>query len=315
MKSKSVDRLYAVCVVFNPHNFKSRIRLYKEFAPYIEFCGAKLLTVEIAFGDRPFEVTTPDNKWNIQLRTNHVIWHKERAFNIAIKRLKKLAPKWNKVALLDADVSFSSHHWVKDAIHALDHYKIIQLFSQAAHLNAKEEILWYCRSVFHDWVVKKGFHQNPPMHHKHYTGGHPGLAWAIRRDAFQQLEGLLDFTISGSGDLMMANALMGNVLLSTRPGISPGFKSALEGWQKKCDEHIKGNVGFIHGVCLDHWHGKSEHRGYEKRWDIMNFHQFDPATDIVMGENGLWEWAGNKHQLEQDIRLSTMKRNEDSIDD
>lgn len=309
------EQIFAVCVVFNPHNFKSRIRLYNEFKSYMEFSGIKLLTVEIAFEGRPFEVTSRKDKWNIQLRSNHVLWHKERALNIGIRRLNKLRPDWTKVAFIDADVRFSNPHWVKDASDALDHYKVIQLYSQAAHLSPKNEILWHCRSVFHDWVVKRGFHQHPSLNPRYYTGGHPGLAWAIRRDAFEKLGGLLDFTISGSGDLMMANALMGNVLLSTKPGLSPGFKSALEKWQKKCDKYIKGNVGFIYGVCMDYWHGKSSERNYEKRWDIMNFHQFDPVTDLVEGKNGLWEWAGNKHLLEQDIRLSTSKRNEDSIDE
>lgn len=313
--SKKKDQLYAVCVVFNPHNFQSRYRLYREFKAYMKFSKVKLLTVEIAFGNRPFEVTKKKNKWNIQLRSSHVIWHKERALNIAIRRLYKLRPHWTKVAFMDADIRLSNPHWKHDAIKALDHYKVIQLFSQAVHLNPKNEVMWHCRSVFHDWVIKKGFHQYPPLHSKYYCGGHPGLAWAIRRDAYEHLGGLLDITISGSGDLMMANALMGNVLLSTKPGLSPGFKKSLKDWEAKCTKHIKGNIGFIYGACMDYWHGRSENRGYEKRWDIMNFHQFDPNKDIVEAKNGLWEFAEGKHELEQDLRLSTLKRNEDSIDE
>jgi len=42
----------------------------------------------------------------------------------------------------------------------------------------------------------------------------------------------------------------------------------------------------------------------------MNFHQFDPRTDILTGKDGLWEFTGNKPKFEQDLRLSTMMRNE-----
>jgi len=38
-----------------------------------------LYTVEISYGDRPFEVTTPDNPRDLQLRTEHELWHKENA--------------------------------------------------------------------------------------------------------------------------------------------------------------------------------------------------------------------------------------------
>ena len=75
------QQLYGITVIFNPHGFKSRINLYKDFAPYVEWCGVKLLTVEIAFSDRDFEVTDADNPWHLQLRTNDVLWHKERALN------------------------------------------------------------------------------------------------------------------------------------------------------------------------------------------------------------------------------------------
>lgn len=303
-----------VCVVFNPHGFKSRIRLYHEFKKYMLSCGVKLMTVEIAFKKRPFDVTNDSDEWNIQLRSNHVIWHKEKALNIGIKKLYKVIPNFEKFAWVDADVLFLNPNWVKDAVNALDHYQVIQLFSQVGHLTQHHEIQWTCKGVFYDWVHKKGFHQFPDIPLKYLSGGHPGLAWAMRRDTYENLGGLLDFTVSGSGDLMMCNALRGNVLMSTKPGITAGFKSALQSWQAKCDKHVKGNVGYINGCVVDYFHGKSENRGYEKRWDIMNFHQYDPATDIVTGENGLWEYAGNKPKLEQDLRYSTMLRNEDATE-
>lgn len=45
----------------------------------------------------------------------------------------------------------------------------------------------------------------------------------------------------------------------------------------------------------------------------MSFHQFDPMTDLRPDDNGLFRWAGNKPQLEDDIRLSLGARNEDEI--
>ena len=69
----------------------------------------------------------------------------------------------------------------------------------------------------------------------------------------------------------------------------------------------------FHGALAHHWHGPSSSRGYEKRWSIASFHQFDPETDLIDDpSNGMLRWAGNKPQLEQDMRMSLSLRNEDA---
>jgi hypothetical protein len=309
------ETLYVVTVIFNPHNFKSRYHLYKQFAPYVEFCGAKLFTVEIAYKDRPFEVTEANNPWNLQLRTDCVLWHKERGINIGIQRLLHLVPDAKYIAWIDADVSFTNPDWVHDTVHALHHYAIIQPFSQAMNLNPKYERMWDCPSAMSHFRKKLGYHQHPPVKTKYLCGGHPGLAWAARTEVLENLNGLMDFCIAGSGDTHMFNALIGDVTLFYRPGMTKQFQTALQRWAKKCDQYVNKNIGFINGICYHYWHGKSEQRGYEKRWDIINFHQFDPHEDIAISLNGLYKFRGNKPELEHDIFLSTQSRNEDSIDE
>jgi hypothetical protein len=309
----SNQNLYAVTVIFNPHGFKSRIERYKEFAPYIEFSGVQLLTVEIAFGDRPFEVTEPGNKWNMQLRTTDVLWHKERGLNLGTQRLLELVPDATYVAFLDADVRFSNPYWVRETVLALHHYKVVQLFSQAINLNAKFEQMWSCNSRFYCYL-NKGYHQTPPKELKYVANGHPGLAWAFRLQTLEDLGGLLDFAVTGSGDTHMANSLMGDVMFNAKPGMSKGFERALKRWEEKSNQFVKLNIGYVDGVCLHYWHGRSDQRGYLKRWDITCFHNFDPHEDIYIGPNGLYKFTGNKPHLEYDLRLSTSGRNEDAID-
>jgi hypothetical protein len=89
--------------------------------------------------------------------------------------------------------------------------------------------------------------------------------------------------------------------------------ASIKTWAAKCDRYVRGNLGFVRGSCLHHWHGRSEARGYEKRWSILSFHQFDPAEDLTVDSQGLYKWAGNKSRLEDDIRLSLSLRNEDEI--
>lgn len=304
--------LTIVTCVFNPRRFKRRLELYRAFAEYVAKSGCRLVTVEVAFGEREFELSGTDV---INLKTDAEIWHKERALNIGIKYALETDPNCKYVAWIDADVSFVKPDWAEETVHALQHYSVVQMFGQAAYLNPADEVLWYCPSAFKVFV-DKGYHQRPPLHAKYIAKGHPGLAWACRRDVWENLEGLLDTCISGSGDTLMAWALRGrwNGYLPPDP-LSTGYVEALKRWARRCDVHVKENVGYVPGTALHYWHGKSELRGYDKRWQIISFHKFDPEADMVVDANsGLYMLRpGHKPHLEYDLRLSSSSRNEDSI--
>jgi hypothetical protein len=305
------DLLTVVTPIFNPRRFKSRIRLYEDFRRMVEDQGCRLITVEAVFGDREPEIKP--GKDVITLRTSAELWHKERLINIGIKHAMKTAPDTAYLSWIDADVSFSNPNWAAEAVHSLQHHDVIQLFSQAAFLNSKDEVLWTCPSAFKVFL-DKGFHQHPPVKAEYIAKGHPGLAWAATADALHRLEGLLDTCVSGSGDTLMAWALRGrwDGYLPPDP-LTPGYIEHLKRWAQRCDMHIRENVGYINGTCLHFWHGKSEQRGYDKRWQIISYHKFDPAQDLLVDKNGLYKWSGHKPKLEQDLRLSMSARNEDAL--
>ncbi|HTW95129.1 MAG TPA: hypothetical protein VMD30_10065, partial [Tepidisphaeraceae bacterium] len=204
--------------------------------------------------------------------------------------------------------------WAEETVHALQHYKVVQMFGQCGYCSADDEVLWTCPSAFKVFV-EKGYHQLPPIATAYIAKGHPGLAWAATTDAIQNLEGLLDISITGSGDTLMAWALRGrwDGYLPPDP-LTPGYIAAIRRWARRCDLHIRQNVGYVPGTCLHHWHGKSEQRGYLKRWSITSFHKFDPDQDLVIDSNGLYAWRpGHKPHLEHDLRLSFHERNEDAL--
>lgn len=302
---------YAVTVVFNPFGFKSRTRLYWPFEKHMRESGANLFTVEIAFGGHDFVVTHPDNPMHLQLRTNTVLWHKEKALNLGIQRLLTVVPDAEFIGWYDADITFANRNWVDESVHKLMHHHVIQPFSEAINLNASHEYMWHCPSSFRAFLDARGFHQYPPLPVSYTYKGHPGLAWAATRSALESLGGLYEDCVSGSGDTVMSNALKGDWSAYLPAPPSPGMIASMKRWAARCDKYIKTNIGFTRGALLHSWHGKSDNRGYDKRWSILSFHQFEPAEDIKTGANGLFQWAGNKPQLEDDTRLSLGARNED----
>ena len=55
-----MNPLYVVTAVFNPRRFRSRYNLYQHFNKWVAGSGVRLLTVEVAFGEREHAVTGND---------------------------------------------------------------------------------------------------------------------------------------------------------------------------------------------------------------------------------------------------------------
>ncbi len=304
----------AVTCVFNPRGFKRRYDLYRQFEKYVANSGAQLMTVEVALGDRPWKITERDNLWNVQLRTDWELWHKESALNVGINRALQINPATKYIAWIDADVSFTRSDWPAATCEALQHHKIIQMFGEFCDLDANEHVQWRGKSLFRLYQ-ELGFHY---LRDNKRVVGHPGLAWAARRETLDKMGGLLDFAVSGSADTHMTNALLGyrdaGDSLSTLEGRTTGFMQALKCWADLADAHVKGDIGYLPGTIFHYWHGSSKKRGHRERWAAERFHKFDPYTDLVRDLSGLYRLTPGHEKLGDDIRRSLSQRNEDGVD-
>jgi hypothetical protein len=316
------DRLYVVTVIFNPRRFRSRYRLYRTFAKQMEDSGVQLLTVEIAFGDRPFEVTDAFNPWHLQLRTSMEMWHKERAINLGIRQLRKMVAQLKYVAWIDADVTFLNSDWAHETIQMLQHHPVIQLFGVAANLDPDGHVQWTCPSCFREFLFKGYLQGASKLAPEYSTSGHPGLAWAATNQALLELGDLIDTCIAGSGDSHIANCLkgswnqgVGEDSSATLNLFSKGFQEAIRDWGERAERYA-GNVGFVTGTVAHHWHGRSETRGYKNRMDILQKWKFDPSVDLLLDEasGGLYSFKGNKPGMEAEIKRTMILRNEDGVD-
>ncbi len=303
------SKLHVITVISNPIRFYSRYKLFHAFEKQVKDAGALLYTVEVAFGDRPFEVTQHGDHYDLQLRTRSEIWHKENALNLMIQRLPS---DWEYVAWIDADILFTRPDWAQETIHLLQHYDLIQMFSHAQDLGPKFEPLLGFRSFMYSY--KNGI--QPTCPYDYYSGldWHPGYCWAARRSAIDNLGGLVDRAILGSADRHMAAALIGRVESSYHPKVSKEYKKMLKIWQERANQYIKKNVGYMDGLILHYWHGKKSDRGYSSRWKILYDDNYNPELDLKRDAQGLFQITDRNIKLRDDIRDYFRSRNEDSID-
>src|SRR5208337_2403533 len=124
--------LHVTACYSNPFRWRTRRELANDFRRHMAACpNVQLHMVELAYGDRPFDVTSPDNPNDVQLRTPHELWHKENLLNLGVRSFPK---NWRYGAYIDADFTFTRHDWALEAIHMLQHYDWLQLFSYYANL-------------------------------------------------------------------------------------------------------------------------------------------------------------------------------------
>jgi hypothetical protein len=309
-------------MISNPIRYKSRYELYSKFAKQMKQAGANLITVEVAFGDRPFAVTERDNKDHVQLRTIEELWHKENAINIGINYLLQIHPNAKHVAWIDADVlpMRPVDEWLEETVHQLQHYQVVQMFETAFDLDPNQNVIGKPQISFMSHYVKSGYKlpNRGGFWQDYYSNahGHPGYAWAANVDALSLIGNLIDFAILGAADRHMALGLVGCMDQSFETK-NCGYVSHLLEWQERCNRWIKKDVGFVSGSLYHYWHGSKKDRGYVSRWKILVDNQYNPDKDIKPDAQGLFQletWSERQIKLRDQIRSYMRSRNEDSID-
>ena len=312
------DLLNVIAVISNPVRFQSRYRLFRDFEQHMKDSGVNLIVVETQQGERPFEVTSSMNPNHVQLRTYDELWIKENMINIGFSRLPS---NWEYAAWIDADIMFTRRDWAAETVQQLQHYMVVQMFESCVDLGPNGEPLQIHKGFVSEYI-KNGC--RPPVGPGHYGSyapkknfWHPGFAWAIRREAFDLLGGLIDFAILGSGDHHMAMALIGMVHRSVPSNIGPKYLNELKIWQLRAETHIKRDIGFVPTMAAHSWHGKKRDRKYVERWEILKKYNYDPDDDLKRDWQGLFQLevlTPRQRQMRDEFRLYFRQRNEDSID-
>jgi hypothetical protein len=332
------QKLHIVSVYSNPYRWQRRRENFHNFRFHMEASPNVVLhVVEVAFGDRPHEVTSRDHPLDLQLRTDSSLWIKECAINEGVRRF---APGWQYGGYVDGDFHFTRYDWALEAIHMLQHHSFVQLFSSYSDLTGETATSHlghrpYRMSSSFAWNylhpaeflssrrARRGgadTYYAPLQASATFPFGHaPGAtggAWSWRRDAFDAVGGMLDTCILGSADWHQAFGLVQatNVAAEMKRCTQPYVESVLN-WQARAAKlnRIEGRspVGCIDNFATHAFHGSKSLRAYGERWALLQKWEFNPSTDIARDCQGLWRWTGNKPGLRDDVARYFIERSED----
>ena len=336
------SRLWFVTAISNPARFKTRYALYRKFREHVtKDLQANLLTVEVAFGQRDFQVTssghdiTDENgvrTIDVQLTNNSYVWLKENAQNQALCRLPA---DYEYVVFCDADVEFCNKHIVTEIIHSLQEHRVVQPFETCCDMGPDGQVMQVHRSFGSCHVAGRAWRPQTarmvckdgemitvpdPYAKQHYHKGgmgefgipfHPGFLLAFQRKVLEKMGGLLEIGILGSGDHSMLAAIVGKAHLSYPSNVHENYKKIVLDWQARAEKVIKRDLGFTRGSIHHFFHGQKRKRFYANRWALLINNNFNPATDIRKNCYGLWEICSDKVGLRDDIRKYFLSRDED----
>ena len=86
---------------------------------------------------------------------------------------------------------------------------------------------------------------------------------------------------------------------------------ALGTQSRRAYERVRGNLGVTRGEVVHLFHGTREKRNYGGRTKILVDNDYDPESDIRVGDNGLLEWATEKPGLHRAVADYFAAREED----
>jgi hypothetical protein len=298
--------LHVVCPLFNPRRFESHVLNQQAFImQMLASPNVQLTTIELAFAGREPRLESMGERHNhVVVRGSSEIWVKENLLNLAVRALPN---DWQYVAWIDGDVQFLRPDWALQTMHALQHYSVVQPWSDCLDLGPQREVIQHHRSFLHQYCTGQ------PMKAVAYDGitfPHPGYAWACTRQAWDTFGGLLETAVLGSADHHQALCLLGRGAESIPGGVSEGYRRAVMAWQARA-ARLHRNLGFVEGTIVHAWHGSKASRKYIERWGILVKNAFDPDHDLRRNSMGVLELDPERVQLRDDIRGYFAQRQDD----
>jgi hypothetical protein len=326
-----LSRFVAITPIINSPGYMIRAENYFKFKRVCEEAGVRLVTVEAAFGARPFEVTERDNPDHVQLRTVDEFWAKENLLNIGMSHIMQMQPETREIGWYDSDqfpLSITPRQWFEETWHALQRYEIVQCWEYLINFGPDGQPISSPQMSFMKSYAQAGFRIPKGKQVKHTLAGNsgmvslgrPGLAWAANVSALNKLGRLMDFCVLGSGDWHMAHALVGGISLeggySWEATRLTGYMRKMLEWQTRAERHIKRDVGYVTST-VGHWyHGNKEDRQYGSRGEILIRNEYNPETDIKYDVQGMIQLESEEPRqlvLRDQIRAYMSSRNEDSV--
>jgi len=255
---------------------RPRANLHR-FCRRMERDGAQVFGVE-AYLSSQEPITKGIAGWvQVQVPRHAIAFQKEALLNAA----EKLVPQhYTKLAWVDADIEFTNPDWVKETSLALEAYNVVQPYDTAVWMGVDGQEIQRLQSTAA--LAQPG----------DAVLGHPGFAYAARRELWTRYGGLFPYSATGRGDAVAGAAFFGKPLSDLQLNSIGGTMESRAIWRQWAEpiaDWTGGKVGLVAGSALHEYHGDKTKRKYAERHiyiDGMNI-----LRDLEITQDGYLQWT------------------------
>lgn len=290
-------KTWAICCFFNYGDFSKKLYNYKLFRRISKLQGLNLITVEMCYDER-YYLTKDDTDILVQIPTGDAIWQKERLLNLGIQHLPD---DCEYVVFPDVDIMFMDKHWITDLETKLETYKVVQPFSMVNYVMISKEPevdllsigLETFRQYYEIYRQACSFSRAHPsfgvvckkvVHNE--NDGQSGYIWAFRREVLNEFQ-WYENTIIGSGDRVMANALLRLDDSHIFRNYAPALLEDISNFKSLVAETVNiTDIGYLENTrILNVRHGIYANREYKNRHLLLKDNDFDPNVHLIKNVN------------------------------
>ncbi len=270
-----------VAVHFNPCGYAKPRENFKRFLKNWSWMGDRLLVVELAFGEQPFEMSGLAENL-LQLRGDSVMWQKEALINAGTRILRSRG--YENVGWLDGDLELllDGERWYGEVCRLLRRCRAVQVFESLRHQFADDSVRSYGA------VARSAMTQTPTR--KIYKGGG---GWAVRGALWDAVQ-WYDRMVVGGGDSLLFLASVGALdVLATKSYFADNaaYLEHARAWAAAWHGLVDGDTGWVAADVDIMAHGPRSCRQYDTRAGILIRHGYAPETFVRTAPNGVLEWT------------------------
>ena len=129
----------------------------------------------------------------------------------------------------------------------------------------------------------------------------------MTRKAYETV-GIVDKSILGSGDNIMALSFIGKCQNIINPKFSDGYNKYMLDYQIKA-KNLR--LGYTPGVIRHYYHGTKQNRKYNERWLLLIKYQYNPYNDIIYNNGIICPTNSFCTEFKKDIMNYFIERKED----
>lgn len=309
--------LCCISAYFNPLGTAIRRENFQVFHHRMMQHEANVLYAEMALHERGFELPDIVAKEHlpVQVCGDHILWQKETLLNLL---LAKLPDDCDKVCWIDSDILFQNEDWQANICDELQKYRLVQCFDWVAMLPKGVEFVDEIDinsfpTRFDDCSKSYGYMCGMFDKELQQGNGHPGFAWAIRREVLEEIA-LYDECVFGGADLLMARAA---TYRHYQPDIADRHSrfqlASYFPWAQRWCDAIGYSVGYAPNQLYHLFHGKVINRHPDMRLNTMQQLEFDPSRDLKKTDDGIWTVTEEGERLLAPARAFFISRKEDGV--